>query len=219
MWLFGSRKAAFKARISELEDQLAAANETIRELEAVSLHALEENANGLLRALEQAAISSQTIREAIATLHQNKGVLREVRDRCSNYTQRLNAVDQELPALTAVFREWDRLILAVKQKLGVPDTHSSAAFAAIASIDSLADDMLAEGYKDLLEAAQVKSIKRDVAERQRMKEKLAELERRDRAHRIRNPKAAKAALPMPAAIPGGRRSHGGAIVADRAERD
>jgi chromosome segregation ATPase len=211
MWLLGSRNAASKVRISKLEDQLSAANEAIanerkasaalwvriRELEAVSLDTLEVKATELLGALEQAAKSSQIIRAAVAALHENKGMLREVKDRCSNYTQRLGTVDQALPALTAMFQELSQSTLAVKQKLGALEEYSSDAFAAIASVDSLADDMLVEEYKDSLEAALIKSVKRDAVERQKVKEKLADLERREGARRTGNLKVAAAALPQP----------------------
>ena len=213
MALFGFGR---KAGIQDLREKLAAAHKMLGEertktaalkgevdkLRANALDTLAADATELLDGLRVANASIHAVQGAVDALLEAKGCVFEVKDRCSKYTARLNVAVAHIAVATVAYDHWTQLLQNVRHRPNVPDTHSSAALAAIAEVYALVEAMEAEEHAQWLEAQRMKSIKQEFARFREMKEKLAELEQRDRARGPRNLKMAAAAVPHP-----DRRSH------------
>lgn len=195
-----------------IENQLNVATAKCDEYKSQSIYQIFEDMKNFSSTIDQIVVSLIDIGEQIDITLKERGMLVEVRDRFGKYLNKLKNLDAIIIDIKNTHTIEFDLIQTTASASENRTTRSQKLLDIMADLECLANDLYGEHLRNLLETSNRERLKRDQATIRQMREKLADLARRERLIQGRNPKAMATAIsppsgaahPLPKGFPGRR---------------
>jgi hypothetical protein len=196
----GHAQAEF-SRIKEysqnLERELNAAIVERDQYKTHSIYVIIEDFQDFFSIIDEVEASLSDIGQKIDITLKERGMLVEVRERFGKYLSKLKNLDQKIIEMRNTHNIELDLMQTVASASENRTEKSQKLLDIMEDFESLANDLYEEHLRTLLETSKRERLKRDQATIREMREKLADLAKRERLHQGKNPKAMAIAISPP----------------------